>query len=63
MDKKSNISLTPKERISELTDIIKKAILREIKAVPTKSQSPHSSDKSTSRTSSCNEIHHTCVGH
>lgn len=33
MDKKSNISLNPKERISELADIIKEAILREIKAV------------------------------
>lgn len=59
MDKKSNISLTPKERISELTDIIKKAILREIKAVPTKSKLPHSSDESIAYAPLCNKIHHT----
>lgn len=62
MDKKSNILSQSREHISELSEIIKTAILREITRPHVKQKSTDTSQDDDQNTALYDEIHHTRVG-
>lgn len=62
MDKKSNNLSQSREHISELSEIIKTAILREITRPHVKQKSTDTPQNDDQNTALYDEIHHTRVG-